>query len=399
MDTRFTLSRRRALQLAAASMVLGPTAGPGFALGQGSGVNAVGQPMPGGVTLPDTPPSAPSSDSVGIAMMGLGGYALRQLMPAFFQTQACHLAGLVSGNAEKASQVANAYGVPQDAIYSYDNFDQIISDDRIDAVYIVLPNGLHADWAEKAFAAGKHVLCEKPMALTTAECDRMINAAERANRKLMIGYRCHFEPFNLAAMDLMRERAIGDIEWVGCKQLYVMGPTTPAQNWRAARALAGGGPLEDYGIYGVQSALYLTGEMPTQITASVARPENDPRFSEIVATTTSRLEFPSGAVADLLTSYDMPGANEALVRGTGGELIMRPATGYGGHNMTLIRDGVSEDLRPGDPSIQFHLMMDHLAHAIRRDTPILTDGAMGRRDVLIMEAIYRAAASGNPVQL
>lgn len=391
------VSRRRALQMAAAGLILGPVSGAGFAAAQG--VEAVGQPMPRGVSLPATPPAAPDADSVGIAIIGLGGYALRQMMPAISRTRSCHVAGLVSGNREKALEVGRAYGVPEDAIYGYEGFDAIAADDRIDAVYVVLPSGLHTQWTEKAFAAGKHVLCEKPMALSVAECDRMIAASERTGRKLMIGYRCHFEPYNLAAMDLMRSGAVGDIEWIGSKHQYTMGPTSPAQNWRAARALAGGGPLEDYGLYGVQAALYLTGEMPVRISATTTIPTNDPRFAEIFATVESRLEFPSGAVAELATSYDAQGANEALVRGTGGELIMRPATSYGGQAITLVRDGVSEPLTPGDPSTQFHLMMDHFASAVRSDTPILADGAMGRRDLRIIEATYLAAETGSPVTL
>ena len=390
-------SRRRLLQLAAAGLIIGPTAE--LAFGRSQSLEATGQPMPRGVTLPASPPEAPASDCVGIAILGLGGYALRQMMPAIQRTQSCHVAGLVSGNRDKALAVGRAYGVPEDAIYSYENFDAIATDDRIDAVYIVLPSGLHAEWAEKSFAAGKHVLCEKPMALSVADCDRMIAASQRADRKLMIGYRCHFEPYNLAAMDLMRSGAVGDIEWIGSKHQYTMGPTSPAQNWRASRALAGGGPLEDYGLYGVQAALYLTGELPARISATTTTPANDPRFSEVFATVESRLEFPSGAVAELSTSYDLPGSNEALVRGTSGELIMRPATSYGGQVMTLVRDGVSEPLTPGDPSVQFHRMMDHFASAVRSNTPILTDGVMGRRDLRIIEATYQAAESGRVVTL
>ncbi len=393
----FDMSRRRALQLAAAGLVLGPMSASAF--GQAGTVQAIGQPMPRGVTLPETPPPAPTSDSVGIAIIGLGGYALRQMMPAISRTQTCHVAGLVSGNRDKALQVGRAYGVPDDAIYGYDNLEQIAADDRIEAVYIVLPSGLHAPFAERSFAAGKHVLCEKPMALSVAECDRMIAASERANRKLMIGYRCHFEPFNLAAMQLMGDRQIGAIEHIVSQHTYTMGPTSPATNWRVQRAQAGGGALEDYGIYGVQAALYLTGEMPSEVSATVTTPANDPRFAEIVATVESQLTFPSGAVADLVTSYDLPGRNEAVMRGSDGELIMRPATGYGGQTLRLIRGDQSETLTPGDPSVQFHRMMDHFAAAIRQDTPIITDAAMGRRDVHIIAATYAAAQSGQAVSL
>ena len=154
--------------------------------------------MPDGVELPETPP-VPWSDSVGVAVIGLGGFALNQMMPRFDQAKRAHVAGLVSGNRDKMKRVGDAY-VPSKSRYSYDNFDEIASNPDIEAVYIALPSGLHADWTN-GLAAGKHVLCEKPMALSSAECERMIAASQRANRKLMIAYRCHFEPYNLKAMN------------------------------------------------------------------------------------------------------------------------------------------------------------------------------------------------------
>jgi predicted dehydrogenase len=295
---------------------------------------------------------------------------------------------------------ANAYGLPDDAVYSYENFDEIADDDRVEATYIVLPSGLHADWTEKSFAAGKHVLCEKPMALSTAECERMISASKRADRKLMIAYRCHFEPYNLRAMELTREGAVGEIETITTYQTYNMGPTSPAENWRVVRSLAGGGPLEDYGIYGLQSALYLGHELPKTLRATTEQPADDPRFSEIFASVRTELEFPSGAKAVLNTAYNDPnGRNLAEVKGTDGTLLMQPATSYSGHRMTLTRNGVSESLEPGDPGVQFHLQCDHFAEAIREDREIIVPGEMGMRDVKLIEAIYNSAANNTTVTL
>ena len=359
---------------------------------------AVGKPMPGGVDLPASPPSRPDGDSVGFAIVGLGGYALNQMMPSFFDARRSHVAALVSGNPGKRAKVAAAYGVSDDALYDYDTFDQIAADDRIDAVYIVLPSGLHAEYAERAFAAGKHVLCEKPMALSSAECERMISAAEKAGRKLMIAYRCHFEPYNLLAMELMRDKAVGDIRLVRTNQQYRMGPTSPEENWRANRALAGYGPLEDYGIYGLQSALYLTGEMPTAIAARMTQPTGDPRFAEIAASVGTMMKFPSGAMAELFTSYDANGSNRGVVHGTTGALIMDPATGYGGHDYVLKTDG-QRKLEAADPSVQFAAQLDHLADAIRDGSDIRTPGEMGLRDIRLMEAIFHSALSDSLIRL
>lgn len=364
----------------------------------GGSARLQGRPLPDGVRLPSVPDRRVRPDSVGFAIVGLGGYALNQMMPRFAQAERAHIAAIVSGNPEKLRRVGEAYGVPTDARYSYNAFERIASDKRVDAVYIVLPTGLHAEWATRSFAAGKHVLCEKPMALSSADCERMIAAARRARRKLMIAYRSHFEPYNLEAMRLMREKTIGSIRLVRSEQSYRMGPTSPGENWRTSRALAGGGPLEDYGIYGLQAALYLTGEMPERISATAFRPAGDARFAEIFAHVSSQWLFPSGAVAQLATSYDSAGANFAHVRGTAGALIMDPATSYAGQKMRIEgRDG--RELTPGDPDVQFARQLDHFANAIRDNSAIRTPGEMGLRDLRLMEAIYASARSGRTVNL
>jgi glucose-fructose oxidoreductase len=374
-------------------------ASPVAALGQAhGGARATGQPLPDGVKLPAALPRRKRPDSVGFAIVGLGGYALNQMMPRFDQAERAHIAAIVSGNSDKLRRVGDAYGVPEDAHYTYDAFAKIASDARIDAVYIVLPTGLHAEWAIRAFAAGKHVLCEKPMALSSVDCERMIAASRRANRKLMLAYRSHFEPYNLEAMRLMEQKAVGAIRLVRTEQSYRMGPTSPSDNWRANRLLAGGGPLEDYGIYGLQSALYLTGEMPESISATAFRPTEDPRFAEIFAHVASQWRFPSGAVAQLVTSYDSAGTNFAHVRGTDGALIMDPATSYSGQKMRLEARGARE-FAPGDPSVQFARQLDHFADALRDGAAIRTPGEMGLRDLRLIEAIYAAAETGRTVRL
>ncbi len=253
------------------------TAKPAAALLQARGAaRAAGQRMPDGVELPATPPQRKRADSVGFAVVGLGNYALKQMMPRFAQAERAHVAALVSGNPDKLRRVGDSYGVPADARYSYETFAKLASDNRVDAVYVVVPSGLHADWATRAFAAGKHVLCEKPMALSSAECEHMIAASRRADRKMMIAYRSHFEPHNLKAMELMAQNAFGQLRLIRSEQSYRMGPTSPGENWRANRALAGGGPLEDLGIYGLQAALYLAREMPESISATTFRPAGDP---------------------------------------------------------------------------------------------------------------------------
>lgn len=397
--TGYHMSRRRLIEIGGGAAAAGLMVSGAAALGQQGKPVATGQPMPDGTQLPDTPPGAAPSGSVGYAIIGLGDYALKQIMPRFAQAERSHIAALVSGNPEKLRRVGEAYGVPPEARYSYERFAEIAANRAVDAVYIVLPTGLHAEWAERSFAAGKHVMSEKPMALSSAECERMIAASQRANRKLMVAYRCHFEPYNRKAMELMAQDAVGDLRLIRTEHSYRMGPTTPSQNWRVNRALAGGGPLEDYGLYGLQAALYLSGEMPDRISASTFQPANDPRFAEIFAHVAAQLHFPSGATAHVVTSYDSAGLNMVEARGTTGSLLMRPATNYDGLTLTLESGRDRRELTPGDPKVQFARQLDHLAAAIRDDTPIITPGEMGLRDLRLIEAIYASAASGRTVRI
>jgi predicted dehydrogenase len=395
------ISRRRFIQGVSGVSVasLFPAFNPAHAVSaSGRLAKAIGQPFPRGVTLPEKLSPKADKDSIGVALVGLGYYALAKMAPAFNFSKHCHIAGLVSGNPSKATRVAKAYGVPSDAIYDYENFASIANDDRIDVIYIVLPSGLHAEWTEKAFAAGKHVLCEKPMALSADECTRMINASQRANRKLMIGYRCHFEPNNLQAMQLMRDQAIGKIQVIRTDHHYVIGNASPDRSWRVNGALAGGGALEDYGIYGLQAALYLTGELPISVSAVATKPANHPAFTEIRNLVASRFTFPSGAIAQLSTSYNASWNDRIEVRGDKGIMLMNPATGYQGHRITFSQAANNNTISE-DPSMQFSLMLDHFGEAIKTDSPILTDGEMGRRDVRLIEAIYASADSGRRISL
>lgn len=395
------VTRRRLLEVgggaAAASLAVLPGSAAIFAQARAPKL-AIGRPLADNIQLPATPPRRKRSDSVGIAVVGLGGYALNQMMPQFAASERVHVAALVSGNPEKLARVGDAYGVAPDARYSYERFDEIGSNRGIEAVYIVLPSGLHADWAIRAFAAGKHVLCEKPMALSSAECARMIAAGRRANRKLMIAYRSHFEPHNVQAMELMAQGATGQLRLIRTEQSYRMGPTSPSENWRVNRALAGGGPLEDLGIYGLQAALYLSREMPERISATSFQPVGDPRFTEIVAHVSAQWRFPSGAVAQLVTSYDSAGANFVHARGTTAALIMDPATNYSGQKLS-IEGRERREFKPGDPIVQFAGQLDHFANAIRDNATIRTPGEMGLRDLRLIEATYASAATGRTVML
>ena len=140
---------------------------------------------------------AKANGKLGIALVGLGGYAGGQLAPALLQTEHCYLAGIVTGTPSKIDLWKNKYNIPDKNIYNYENFDSIKDNADIDIIYVVVPNAMHKEYVIRAAAADKHVSCEKPMALSVADCDEMINACKKAGKQLSIGYRLHFEPYNL----------------------------------------------------------------------------------------------------------------------------------------------------------------------------------------------------------
>ena len=197
--------------------------------------------------------AAPPDRKLGYAIVGLGSYGLGVIIPQFKNCKNSRLVALVSGDAAKAKRVAQEYGVPDKNIYNYDNYDEIRNNPDIDIVYVCLPVSMHAEYTIRAAKAGKHVLCEKPMAVSSAECESMIAACRQAGKKLMIGYRCHFEATNIAAMRLAKQPDTGKIRYVRSEHGFIQGDPS---RWRLKRALSGGGSLMDMGVYSLQAARY-----------------------------------------------------------------------------------------------------------------------------------------------
>ena len=209
-------------------------------------------------------------DKLGVALVGLGKYSEEQLAPALRQTTKCRLTAIVTGQPGKAAAWKKKYDIPDKNIYGYENFDSIKDNPEIDIVYIVLPNSMHAEYTIRAARAGKHVICEKPMAITVEECDAMIAACRDAGKMLSIGYRLHFEPYNIEMMRLGPGKTFGDI-----KKIIAAHGLANTEGWRLDKTLAGGGPLMDVGIYCVQACIYTTGMQPVAVRATGGK-ENRP---------------------------------------------------------------------------------------------------------------------------
>jgi predicted dehydrogenase len=359
------------------------TAGAGLAFG------SLARRADAQVRVPDPP-----GPKLGYALVGLGSLAINQLMPAFAAAERSKLVAFVSGHRDKAEKLAARYGVQTKNIYNYENFDTIRDNPEVDVVYVVLPNGMHAEYTVRAFQAGKHVLCEKPMANSVAECEQMIAAGTKADRKLMVAYRLHYEPYNHALIKVVRDQEFGRVRVVLADAGFPIGD--PNQ-WRLNKKMAGGGSMMDIGIYALNAARYLTGEEPVEVSAMEDTTKDDPRFREVEENILFQLRFPSGVLANCSSSYGVP-LNRFRVVGTGGWAELEPALSYNGLKMragTWTR--IEERIHPVVD--QFATEMDNFSGCIQTNQTSPTPGEEGLKDMRLITAIYQSAANHAPVKV
>jgi predicted dehydrogenase len=363
------------------------TAGHGLAAASAVGTLAA---RASGQQVPDPP-----GKKLGWAVVGLGNLAINQILPAFARCEKSRVTALVSGHPDKAGKLALRYGVSPKSIYTYQNYDSLKDNPEVDVVYVVLPNSMHAEYTIRAHKAGKHVLSEKPMANTPADCQAMIDAARQANRKLMVAYRCRYEPFNQEMIRMARERELGPVKVILADHGFSIGD--PAQ-WRLKKEMAGGGSLMDIGIYSLQAARYVTGEEPVELDAMSYTTPGDERFKEVEETIDFQLRFPSGVLANCTSSYGYSGQNRYRVVTTNGWFELEPATSYSGLRM-FVHKGNSTEERTLPVRDHFALEMDHMSECVIDGKDPLTPGEEGLRDIKIMMAIYEAAKSGRTIRL
>lgn len=333
---------------------------------------------------------------LGYAIVGLGGYGLGIIIPQFKNCQHSKLVALVSGDPAKARRVAAEYGVPERGIYNYANYDSIRDNPDIDVVYVCLPVSMHAEYTIRAAQAGKHVLCEKPMAISSAECEQMIAACKKAGKKLMIGYRCHFEAYNLEAVRRARAGDIGKLRYFRSEHGFVAGNPNA---WRLKKAMSGGGSLMDIGIYALQAARYMTGEEPVAVYAQEQTDRKDPRFREVEDLIQFELEFPSGVIGSCMSMYSA-NQNHILLMGDKGRIELEPGTSYGGNRLWVGRGRENEITPPPGPgATQWAGQLDHMAQCIVQNREPIVAGEEGLRDIRIIEAIYQSAREHRRVTL
>jgi len=340
--------------------------------------------------------AADDQKKIGFCVVGIGSLAKNQIIPALEKTQNAKLVALVSGHAaEKAPPIVQKFGLDPKSVYNYDDYDSIKDNPEIDVVYVVLPNSMHAEYTIRALKAGKHVLCEKPMATSVEDCQRMIDAAKAANKKLMIGYRLQHEPFNMKAIELLRGGQLGKIKNIDAGAAFNIGD--PNQ-WRLKRQYAGGGSMMDIGIYALNACRYLSGEEPVEVTAMTYSTPGDVRFKEVEETMLFTLRFASGLLANCTSSYGF-GVNRYRVTCEKGMVESEPFLSYKDLRLFAKLPGKGREEIQLEPKDHFGSEMDYFAQCLRENREPRTPGEEGLRDMKVITALYESARSGRVVKL
>jgi predicted dehydrogenase len=346
-----------------------------------------------------TPTPLPPNQRVGYAVVGLGHLTLEEILPALSSCKKSKLVALVSGSPDKMKKVAHQYGVKPSSCYSYQTYDQLKTNKEVDVIYIVLPNGLHKEFTIRGAKAGKHILCEKPMANSSKDCREMIDACNKANVKLMIAYRIHYQPHNLKVKELVQSKQFGSPKFVeACNSQSSANP----EHWRHKKALAGGGALPDIGLYCLNTTRFVLGEEPIEVFAYQYSTPGNPLFKEVEELVSWQMRFPSGVIANCVTDYNVHEKRTYSVLCEKGWLSMDKAYAYNGQKLRSARaEGRLE--RQEDIGIaevdQFAEEMDHFSDCIIHNTSPNTPGEEGLKDHIIMEAIYQSAKENKPVKL
>ncbi|WP_376094635.1 Gfo/Idh/MocA family protein [Roseomonas sp. CCTCC AB2023176] len=397
----------RATGWTAAGVALGAAGAPGYPppverdVGRVEGGRVTFPEWRGEAEPPSQPPPQPRppGERVGYAIIGLGRISLEEMLPAFGECRESRPVALVTGSPEKGKAVARQHGIPEDAVLPYEQLERLRDRPDVQAAYVALPNAMHREYTERLAAIGKHVLCEKPMATRVADAEAMVAACAGANVRLMIAYRCQYEPYNRAAIEMVRNGELGRLRFIEATNVQVNGP---APQWRYSKALAGGGAMPDVGIYCLNAARYLTGEEPEWIFASLRRGDTrDPRFAEVEEGVAFGVRFPSGVIANCVTSYDAFNDKTLRLIFERGIVEMPDAFSYEGQRMQVSRrEGqvaarTERNIRHRN---QFALEVDHFSQCVRENRQPHTPGEEGVQDQRLMEAIYRSAEENQPVR-
>lgn len=338
-------------------------------------------------------PSSPYDGPVlRVAIMGLGSYGTR-VAEAMKDCKKAKLVGVISGTPSKIKDWQTKYNIPEKNCYNYQNFDQVKNNPDIDAVYVITPNALHKDQVIRVAKAGKHVICEKPMSINAKDGQEMIDACKKANVKLLVGYRMHFEPKTLEIIRMRKAGELGKVLFFQGLCGFTIGDPT---QWRLNKQLSGGGSMMDIGIYAINGARYMVGEDPIWVTAQETK-NNHEKFKEGVDETIQfQFGFPGGAVASCLSTYSMNNLDRFFLNAEKGYAELYPSTGYG-----PIQGHTSKGELNFPHVTHQTVQMDEMAGIILegKQPPVPIDGEEGLKDLKIIDAIFEAAKTGKKIDL
>lgn len=338
----------------------------------------------------DPPANGTEKTALGVALLGLGAYASERLAPGLQLTRHCRLTGLVSGTPSKLESWRERYDLKETNIYSYETLHTVKDNTDIDVIYVVTPTSLHAEYAIAAANAGKHVWCEKPMAMSVSECQSIIDACRQNHVKLSIGYRMQHEPNTQTVIEYAKTKPYGEITSVTAKAAYA---GNGGSGWRFVKAM-GGGALYDMGVYSINGLRYAVGQEPIRVVRAaqiVKRPE---LFADVDETTEFELEFPNGVIGHGFTSVGEPG-NELRVSCERGSYFLAPMQAYDG-----VRGKTSDGVTLNKAvKHQQASQMDDDALAILEDRAVMVPGEEGLRDIRLVQAIIESARTGQPVTI
>ena len=336
-----------------------------------------------------------ATTKIGFAVVGLGSIAQSSVLPAFANCKRAKLIALVGRDMKKASQLARKFRAR--SCYDSDEFNECLANPEVSAVYIATPQGEHAHLTIQAAKAGKHVLCEKPLAASADQSAEMVDACRHSNVLLMTAYRKYYEPSTLFLKHLIKSGRLGRIDFIhtAFSELHTPGISLP---WLLDPKMAGGGPLMDLGVYCVNTTRWMVEEDPIDVTAQSWVNDSE-RFREVEEGITFRLRFPSGLVVQAASTYSAAPSSFIFVQGSAGWASLSPAFPFDEERHLTAKIGKRRIQRAFPVVDEFAPEIDAFASAIQHHRGVEPDGAQGHRDIIIIQAIYKSARTTRPIAI
>lgn len=324
----------------------------------------------------------------GVAVIGIGEHSLDRVIPAILESERCRLTGLVSSSVEKLRNLGGRLNVPVTGQYTYDDLERIVDNPDIAFVYVAVPNALHAEFAIRAARAGKHVLVEKPMAVSVEQCETMIAACAATGTHLAVAYRLQFDPSHRELQRLVSKQEFGITKLLRAS----IGFPLPRDDWRLSDELSGG-VLMEQGVYAVNAACDLAGMQPVEVVAHGMKTDPE-RFAGTDETVFWSMQFPGGIMAQCATSYTM---QMNLIR-------VEAMTGYGklepAYSTKGLRGLSSAGSFGGRDVNQIALQLDEFAACIESGiAPRYGSPTEGLRDVRIIAALKESLRENRSIKI